>query len=276
MPEPAFSHAIVSGSFDDLRSRDIRFLEEASRLGALTVVLWPDEAIQAMQGKRPKFPLAERIYLLNAIRYVGQAIVAPVEVSPDTLPLDNLPAPACWVVTEGDDTPAKRAFCQSHGVDYHMVRQAELQGFPALHLSEHSSGHPKVIVTGCYDWFHSGHVRFFEEASRYGDLYVVVGNDVNVHFLKGEGHPLFPQDERRYIVQSCRFVHQALITSGMGWMDAEPEIDRIKPDIYIVNEDGDRLEKREFCQQRGIQYVVLKRAPKPGLAPRQSTDLRGF
>ena len=30
-------------------------------------------------------------------------------------------------------------------------------------------------MTGCYDWFHSGHVRFFEEVSELGDLYVVAG-----------------------------------------------------------------------------------------------------
>ena len=43
-----------------------------------------------------------------------------------------------------------------------------------------------------------------------------------------------------------------------------------------VNEDGDKPEKREFCEARGIQYVVLKRTPKEGLPRRQSTDLRGF
>jgi hypothetical protein len=62
----------------------------------------------------------------------------------------------------------------------------------------------------------------------------------------------------------------------MGWMDAEPEIARIEPDLYVVNEDGDKPEKREFCQKRGIEYVVLKRIPKEGLARRSSTDLRGF
>jgi len=67
-----------------------------------------------------------------------------------------------------------------------------------------------------------------------------------------------------------------LISSGWGWMDAEPEIDRLRPDIYAVNEDGDKPEKREFCTQRRIEYVVLKRLPKPGLQPRSSTDLRGF
>ena len=138
------------------------------------------------------------------------------------------------------------------------------------------TGLKKVLVTGCYDWLHSGHVRFFEEASAYGDLYVVVGNDANVRNLKGEGHPLYPQDLRRYMAGSIRYVHQALITSGWGWMDAEPEIERLRPDFYLVNEDGDVPEKRAFCAQRGLEYVVLKRLPRPGLQRRSSTDLRGF
>ena len=54
-----------------------------------------------------------------------------------------------------------------------------------------------MIVTGCYDWLHSGHVRFFEEVSQLGDLYVVVGNDANLKLLKGEGHPLFPGAQER-------------------------------------------------------------------------------
>jgi hypothetical protein len=73
-----------------------------------------------------------------------------------------------------------------------------------------------------------------------------------------------------------RYVKQTLISSGSGWMDAEPEIAQIKPDFYVVNEDGDVPEKRKFCENREIEYVVLKRAPKEGLPQRQSTDLRGF
>jgi glycerol-3-phosphate cytidylyltransferase-like family protein len=87
---------------------------------------------------------------------------------------------------------------------------------------------------------------------------------------------MFSQDERRYMVQSVRFVRQALISSGHGWMDAEPEIAVLKPDIYAVNEDGDVPEKRAFCKVHGIEYVVLKRIPKAGLPKRQSTTLRGF
>jgi cytidyltransferase-like protein len=133
-----------------------------------------------------------------------------------------------------------------------------------------------VVVTGCYDCFHSGHVRFFEESSELGDLYVVIGSNANVRLLKGAGHPLLSEDERRYMAQSIRFVKQALVSSGNGWMDAEPEIEQIKPDFYVVNEDGDKPEKKEFCQEHGIKYMVLKRVPKPGLTARQSTVLRGF
>jgi glycerol-3-phosphate cytidylyltransferase-like family protein len=105
---------------------------------------------------------------------------------------------------------------------------------------------------------------------------VVVGHDQNLRLLKGEGHPLFSEDERIYMVQSIRFVNQALISTGHGWMDAEPEIEKIKPDIYAVNEDGDVPEKREFCREHGLKYVILRRKPKPGLKARQSTTLRGF
>ena len=117
---------------------------------------------------------------------------------------------------------------------------------------------------------------FLKRCRSWATCYVVVGSDENVALLKGAGHPMFPQAERRYVVGSVRFVKQALISSGTGWMDAEPEIAWVKPDIYAVNEDGDKPEKRAFCKEHGLEYVVLKRIPKPGLPRRQSADLRGF
>ena len=160
----------------------------------------------------------------------------------------------------------------------HVLDRDRLGDIPVVPTSSDPSpvGRKKVIVTGCYDWLHSGHVRFFEEASEHGDLYVVLGRDENIRLLKGEGHPLLPQNERRYMVGSIRFVTQALFGTGQGWLDAEPEIQRLRPEIYAVNEDGDKGGKREFCAQKGIEYLVLKRQPAPGLPRRSSTDLRGF
>jgi len=234
---------IVSGSFDDLRSRHIRLLEEASKLGELHVLLWSD----ALTGK-PKFPEPERLYLVQAMRYVSTVRIVNDPRDTGTI------KPDLWVTEDA----------------------LKLDGFPVPAPISTPPGRKKVIVTGCYDWFHSGHVRFFEEVSQLGDLYVCIGSDANLAFLKGPGHPLFKQDERRYIIGSVRYVTECLINTGSGWLDAEPEIYRLKPDIYAVNEDGDRPEKREFCAKHGLQYVVLKRAPKEGLMMRSSTNLRGF
>lgn len=264
----------VSGGFDDIRSHHLRFLEEAAKLGELTVVLWPDAMIEKRTGRPPKFPLAERRYFLNAVRYVHRVVEADASGNPDSLP-ETLPADV-WADWEPAANAGRKRFAAQHKISYRVFVPDELKGFPAPPPMPSAPGRKKVVATGCYDWFHSGHVRFAEEASTYGDLYICLGSDANVRLLKGEGHPLLSQEERRYVVGSIKYVKEALITTGSGWVDADPEIRRIKPDIYIVNEDGDKGGKREYCEKLGIEYLVLKRTPAPGLAPRSSTDLRGF
>jgi cytidyltransferase-like protein len=265
---------IVSGAFDDIRSQHLRFLEEASKLGELTVLLWPDAALQKLTGAAPKFTFPERLYFLNAVRYVSRVIVADPSLSFDELPGDC--RDAVWAELEASATPGRETFARARGMEYHVFSPADLRGFPESAPTPMDSARKKVVVTGCYDWFHSGHVRFCEEVSSHGDLYVIVGHDANIRLLKGAGHPLLSQAERRYVVGSIKYVKQAIISSGNGWLDADPEIKQLKPDIYAVNEDGDKGGKREYCEQNGIQYFVLKRTPAPGLPIRSSTDLRGF
>lgn len=273
------SQVYVWGAFDDLRSRHIRFLEAAARRGPVTVALWPDELVRQSQGTC-KFPFDERRYVLEAVRFVDQVAAAAGSATdlaaPDAAGFAD--GEAVWAVAESDVVSDSDRLARQRGLRLEVIPAAELVGFPA---SQFDSAHmdpsrKRVVVTGCYDWFHSGHVRFFEECAGLGDLYVVVGHDANVRLLKGEGHPLFPEAERRYVAGACRYVKHALITSGMGWMDAEPEIALIKPHMYAVNEDGDKPEKRTFCVEHGIEYVVLKRTPKEGLPRRSSTDLRGY
>jgi cytidyltransferase-like protein len=266
---------IVSSGLDRLNPLDFRFLQEASKLGEVHVLLWSDEAIRGNTGREPKFSQVEREYVARGVRYVTKLYLSGAQVDPDALP-GRLPfKPDIWVVEEDSSTATRHAFCAANGLACRVLSGRDLAGFPEP-SPEPMSGRKKVVVTGCYDFFHSGHVRFFEEVSELGDLFVVVGNDENVRLLKGAGHPLFPAAQRRFVVGAIRHVKQALVSTGTGWMDAEPEIAGIKPDRYAVNEDGDKPEKREFCGQHGIEYVVLKRVPKEGLTRRTSTDLRGF
>lgn len=268
----------VTGSFDNLRSLHVRFLEEAAKWGNVHVALWSDETTQRLEGKAPTFPERERRYLLESLRFVEQVTLVRGMIEPDALPDLEGVHPHTWIVDERSDAPAKRAYAEARGIQYRVIRDQDLGGFPVPSLAppDIHSARKRVLVTGCYDWFHSGHVRFFEDASALGDLYVVVGHNANITLLKGAGHPLFPQAVRLYMVHAVRFVHQALISTGHGWMDAEPEVALIKPHFYVVNEDGDKPEKKAFCTAHGIEYVVLKRIPKEGLPKRESTLLRGF
>lgn len=131
----------------------------------------------------------------------------------------------------------------------------------------------KVFVSGCYDLLHSGHVEFFRQASQYGDLYVGIGSDQTI--LGYKHHKTFyPEQERLFMVKSIKYVKDAYINAGDGIMDFVPTIDIVKPDIFVVNVDGSSETKRQFCQERGIEYVVLQRTPADGLTARSSTDIK--
>ena len=135
------------------------------------------------------------------------------------------------------------------------------------------SDRPKVLVSGCYDLLHAGHIEFFEQAARYGELHVCVGADDNIRRLKGHD-PMFTQAERLCIVQAVRYVTHARVSSGDGMLDFEPDLIEIKPDFFVVNEDGSTPEKRQLCERHGVEYVALCRVPKAGLPARSSTAVK--
>ena len=85
---------------------------------------------------------------------------------------------------------------------------------------------------------------------------------------------MFPEDERCYFVQSLKFVHTAFVCKGMGMLDWTAAVSRVKPDIFYVNDDGDRPTKRDACAAHGIEYFVDIRKPKEGLIARSSTALK--
>lgn len=131
----------------------------------------------------------------------------------------------------------------------------------------------KVFVSGCYDLLHSGHVEFFQQAARYGDLHVGIGSD-STYLEYKHRRPMFPQEERLFMVKNIKAVKDAYINEGSGIMDFIPTLDIVKPDVFVVNADGGSEEKRRLCRERGIEYVELQRTPHEGLAARSSSALK--
>ena len=130
-----------------------------------------------------------------------------------------------------------------------------------------------VFVSGCFDMLHSGHIAFFKEAATYGDLYVALGSDRTVYELKGRA-PVYSEDERLFMIQALSYVKEAFVSKGSGMLDFELELREMRPDLFVVNADGNIPEKRELCEELGVEYVVLERVPHADLTPRSTTTLR--
>ncbi|MFA9392685.1 MAG: adenylyltransferase/cytidyltransferase family protein [Prolixibacteraceae bacterium] len=131
----------------------------------------------------------------------------------------------------------------------------------------------KVMVSGCFDLLHSGHIKFFKTASEYGNLYVFIGKDQNILDLKGKA-PYYSEKERLYLVNSIKYVFSAKIASGNGMLDFIEDMKNLKPDIFIVNQDGDTAEKKNLCNKLNVKYIVLDRKPEEGLIKRSSTKIK--
>ncbi|MCA0426595.1 MAG: adenylyltransferase/cytidyltransferase family protein [Bacteroidetes bacterium] len=132
----------------------------------------------------------------------------------------------------------------------------------------------KVFVSGCFDLLHNGHVAFLKSAASFGThLSVCIGADETVYALKNR-FPANSQDERKYHLEAIRFVDEVLIGSASGMLDFLPELEKVKPDVFVVNEDGHQPEKEAICAQKGIEYKVLKRLPEAGLPARSTTAIR--
>ncbi|WP_430816177.1 adenylyltransferase/cytidyltransferase family protein [Carboxylicivirga sp. RSCT41] len=131
----------------------------------------------------------------------------------------------------------------------------------------------KVFVSGCFDMLHSGHVAFFKEASKYGDLYVGIGSDQTISELKGR-ETINCEAERLYMIRAIKHVKEAFVNSGSGIMDFEQEVKNLKPDYFVVNEDGYSPAKEAMCHELGIELKVLERVPDMGLPGRSTTAIR--
>ena len=63
----------ILGSFDNLKSRHMRLLQEAARLGPVHVLLLSDQAVAGTHRACGRhFPQEERRYFVQAVRYVDR------------------------------------------------------------------------------------------------------------------------------------------------------------------------------------------------------------
>ena len=133
----------------------------------------------------------------------------------------------------------------------------------------------RVLVAGFFDLFHSGHVKFLERAAELGELTVVIGSDEN-SLINKHKLPIYSQEERAYIIASLKCVQRIVVTADTTPLNFRETLAELRPDYFVINDDGDRPDKRALCESLGVQYVVLKREPHGSLPRRSTTALRSI
>ncbi len=128
-------------------------------------------------------------------------------------------------------------------------------------LTEKGRGQIKVVLAGgVYDILHLGHLAALTEAKGLGDVLVaVVATDVTVEMLKGR-KPIFPQDDRRALVEGLKPVDKAILgyeDVGMGY---EQVLMEVMPDIVGFGYDQENLERsvREIIERRKLKIQTVK------------------
>tara|TARA_B100000131_G_C17899365_1_gene525738 strand:- start:25 stop:435 length:411 start_codon:yes stop_codon:yes gene_type:complete len=104
------------------------------------------------------------------------------------------------------------------------------------------------FTNGCFDILHIGHLKLLSHLKHKCDIVIAaIDSDSRVRQLKGSARPFNSQDDRKYMLQSLRYVDMVYI------FDSEQALEQIiknhNPDLMIV---GSEYKERRVV---GSQYA---------------------
>ena len=128
-----------------------------------------------------------------------------------------------------------------------------------------------VLVGGCFDIVHLGHLIFLEKAKAKGDILIVLlESDENIRKNKGQNRPINNQENRAIFLTKLKMVDYVIKLPEMKSDEDYLEIlKKIKPNIIAVSEGDSALEKKKKqAKEIGARVLEVNK-----LIPHQSTSL---
>ena len=125
--------------------------------------------------------------------------------------------------------------------------------------------HQLVLVGGCFDILHLGHIRFLNQAKKYGTVVVALESDQSLTKYKGMNRPIHKQSERAEVLSQLETVDYILL---IPYFTNDNEYyaltNKIKPDIIAATE-GDALlsKKLEQAKLAGGKIIIIPKINTP-------------
>ena len=112
-----------------------------------------------------------------------------------------------------------------------------------------------VFTNGCFDILHRGHLDLLKYCKGENNRVIVgLNSDASVKKIKGLNRPINNQQDRKYLLESLRFVDEVYI------FDEETPynlIKRLSPDIIVKGGDykEEQVVGNDLCEVRIYDYV---------------------
>ena len=123
-----------------------------------------------------------------------------------------------------------------------------------------------VLVGGCFDLLHFGHITFLQQAKKHGDyLLILLESDEKTRQIKGDGRPFHTQEQRKYMLESLSCVDEVM---PLPMMHTNEEyftlIKNIEPSVIAFTEGDPQLEhKLQQTEMGGARAVIIPKIQTP-------------
>ena len=111
----------------------------------------------------------------------------------------------------------------------------------------------RVWTNGTFDVLHVGHLKLLEYAASFGELTVGIDSDKRVKELKGLDRPFNNTLDRKYFLESIKFVHNVVVFNSR-----EELINMVKdfePDYMVIG--SDYIDKPVFGSEYAKELVFF-------------------
>lgn len=124
-------------------------------------------------------------------------------------------------------------------------------------------GAKTVLVGGCFDILHPGHIIFLEKAKKVGDILVLLlESDQKVKKLKGQKRPIHTQIDRAKILSELKSVDFVILLPNIEKeADYDHIISQIKPDFIAATSrdpNAHHLERVAKITSAKLKFVTKR------------------